>query len=135
MSGWVRHWCPMQSAIIYCPTAILMWSMMEVPDTIKQMWSQRDEHAVDYRCLHESGLTFNPDRSHSVSVEIIGDWIIFVYLNPDWVATSGSSSFHFSFRIEHSIRNEMSIRNHVNLDRNLTLEWNSKWNRRSLWPK
>ena len=69
-------------------------------------------------CLHESGLSFNPDRTHSVSVEIIGDWIIFVYMNPDWVAThSGSSTFHFSFQIEHSIRNEMSIRNHVNLDR------------------
>ena len=24
-------------------------------------------------CLHESGLSFNPDRTHSVSVEIIGD--------------------------------------------------------------
>ena len=24
-------------------------------------------------CLHESGLNFNPDRTHSVSVEIIGD--------------------------------------------------------------
>ena len=35
-------------------------------------------------------------------------------MNPDSVAThSGSSSFHFSFRIEHWIRNEMPIRNHV----------------------
>ena len=24
-------------------------------------------------CLHESGLSFNPDRTRSVSVEIIGD--------------------------------------------------------------
>ena len=47
-------------------------------------------------CLHESGLSFNPDWTHSVSVEITGDWIVFVYMNPDWVAThSGSSSFHF----------------------------------------
>ena len=67
-----------------------------------------DHRGLNYICLHESG----------------------------WVAThSGSSSFHFSFRIEHSIRNEISIRNHVNLDRNFTLERNSEWNRRSLWPK
>ena len=51
-------------------------------------------------CLHESGLSFNLDRTHSVSVEIIGDWIIIVYMNQDWVAThSGSSSLHFSFFI------------------------------------
>ena len=25
------------------------------------------------RVLHESGLSYNPDRTHSVSVEIIGD--------------------------------------------------------------
>ena len=86
--------------------------------------------------LHESGLSFNPDRTHYVSAETIEDWIIFVHMNPDWVAThSGSSSFHFSFRIELSIRNEISIGNHVNLDWNFTLEWNSEWNRRSLWPK
>ena len=72
-------------------------------------------------CLHES-LSFNPDRTRSVSFEIIGDWIKFVYMNPDWVATS---SFHFSFRIEHSIWNEMSIRSHVNLDQDFTLKWNS----------
>ena len=24
-------------------------------------------------CLHGSGLSFNPDRTHSVSVEIIGE--------------------------------------------------------------
>ena len=73
-------------------------------------------------CLSESGLSFNQDRTHSVSVEIIGDWIIFVYMNPDWVATHfGSSSFHFSFRTEYSIRNEMSFRNHVNLDQNFEI--------------
>ena len=92
---------------------------------------------------HLRGVYMNPDwvsirieLKHCVSVEIIGNWSIFAYMNPDWVAThSGSSSFHFSFRIEHSIRNEMSIRNHVHLDRNFTLEWNSEWNRRSLWLK
>ena len=43
--------------------------------------------------------------------------------NPDWVTTpSVSSSFYFSFQIEHSIGNEMSIQNHVNLDRHFTLE-------------
>ena len=26
-----------------------------------------------FTCLHESGLSFNPDRTHSVSIEIIGD--------------------------------------------------------------
>ena len=58
----------------------------------------------------------NPDETHSVSVKRIGNWIIFVYMNPDWVATdSGFSSFHFSCWIKHSIQNEISIWNHVNL--------------------
>ena len=38
---------------------------------------------LDYICLHESGLSYNPDRTHSISVENIRDWIIFVYMNPD----------------------------------------------------
>ena len=73
-----------------------------------------------------------PDRTHSVSVETIGDWIIFVYMNPDWVSThSGSSSFHFSFWNETLDRNGILNWNHVNIDRDFTLEWN----RRSLYPK
>ena len=57
----------------------------------------------DRGCLNKSRLSHNPDRTHSVSVETIGDWIIFVYMNSDWVMShSGSSSFHFSFRIKHS---------------------------------
>ena len=50
-------------------------------------------------------------------------------MNPDWVAThSGSSSFHFSFRIEHSIRNEMSIQNHVT-----ETSFNPEWDFHSPW--
>ena len=31
--------------------------------------------------LHESGLSYNPGRSHSLFVETIEDGIIFVYMN------------------------------------------------------
>ena len=57
-------------------------------------WGGCSASSVDIRgCLHESGLSFNPDRTHFVPVKIIGDWIIFVYINPEWFAThSGSSS-------------------------------------------
>ncbi len=34
-------------------------------------------------CLHESRLSYNQDQNHSVPVETIGDWIIFVYMNQD----------------------------------------------------
>ena len=38
---------------------------------------------------------------------------------------SGLSSFHFSFRIEHSIQNDMSIRIHVNFG--TISSWNETW--------
>ena len=60
-------------------------------------------------CLHESGLSFNPDRTHSVSVEIIGDWIIFVYMNPDWVATH-SGRVHSIFHSGLNTRSGMKCR-------------------------
>ena len=51
-----------------------------------------------------SELTFNPDQTHSTSVETIEDSIIFVYMNREWVTTSS-----FCFFIPH---------------RNADLEWN-----------
>ena len=57
-------------------------------------------------CLHESVLSYNSDRTHSVSVETVGD--LFVYMNLDGVSTHArSSSFHFPFRIEQSIENSL----------------------------
>ena len=74
-------------------------------------------------CLHESGLIYNPGRTHCVSVKTVEDCIIFVYMNPDRISTqSGSSSFHFSFWIEHTMWNEILNWNHVNMDRDFTLE-------------
>ena len=37
------------------------------------MWSRENDVCGITGCLHESGLSFSPDRTHSVSVEIIGD--------------------------------------------------------------
>ncbi len=60
-------------------------------------------------CLHDSGLTFNPDRTHSGSAETIEDSNIFsVYMNIKTLACEvaihpGLSSFRFSFRIRISI--------------------------------
>ena len=48
--------------------------------------------------LHESGLSYNPDRTRCVSVETIGDWTIFVYMN---------------FRINLIPFFDMSIQNHA----------------------
>ena len=64
--------------------------------------------------LHESGLSCNPDRSHSVCVETIRDWIIFVYMNASCNSIRIHVNKYTSIPYGHNRNGMSSIRIDVN---------------------